>query len=459
MTTVEERRLSLSTRAARNLASTTKTRPHMQAITPRWLLRVLPWVEVTGAYRVNRRLTYAVGDGRLTFTNVGAAVRVVPQELCELPPMRGFDGVDDLSALADRFVQREHAAGETIVRQGEPTDEVVLIAHGKVTKLSTGPYGDRVVLGTLADGDYVGEDVLIGTATTWDFTVRADTTCTVLALPSSALGGVGDALREHLRRFAEARSNLPPRNRHGEAAIEIASGHGGEPDLPQTFADYEPAPRELELSVAQAILRVHTRVADLYNNPMDQVGEQIRLTVEALRERQEDEMVNNREFGLLHSADLRQRIHTRAGPPTPDDLDELLSRRRKSQFFFAHPRAIAAFGRECTRRGIYPDPVIVDGRTVMGWRGVPILPCDKIPITEQGTTSIMVMRTGEKSSGVVGLRKTDLPDEYEPGVSVRFGGIDTKAIISYLVSAYYSVAILVPDALGVLEDVELGRAD
>ncbi len=28
---------------------------------------------------------------------------------------------------------------------------------------------------------------------------------------------------------------------------------------------------------------------------------------------------------------------------------------------------------------------------------------------------------------------------------------------SYLVTAYYSAAVLVPDALGILEDVEIGR--
>ena len=40
----------------------------MQAITPRWLLRVLPWVDVTGGtYRVNRRLTYPVGTGKVSF--------------------------------------------------------------------------------------------------------------------------------------------------------------------------------------------------------------------------------------------------------------------------------------------------------------------------------------------------------------------------------------------------------
>jgi hypothetical protein len=117
-------------------------------------------------------------------------------------------------------------------------------------------------------------------------------------------------------------------------------------------------------------------------------------------------------------------------------MDEILSRRRKSRFFLAHPKAIAALGRECNRRGIYPQPVEVQGRVVHGWRGVPILPCDKIPISEAGTTSILVMRTGAKDQGVVGLHQTGIPDEVQPSLSVRFMGIDERAIMSYLVTAY-----------------------
>jgi hypothetical protein len=221
--------------------------------------------------------------------------------------------------------------------------------------------------------------------------------------------------------------------------------------------EYELKPREYELSVAQTILRVHTRVADLYNHPMNQTEQQLRLTVEALRERQEHELLNNKEFGLLHNVDYDQRIHTHDGPPTPDDMDELLSRRRNTKAFLAHPRAIAAFGRECNKRGIYPDSVDLAGSTVPAWRGVPVLPCSKIPISAGHTSSIIAMRVGEEDQGVIGLHQTGLPDEYEPGLSVRFMGINEKAIISYLVSAYYSAAVLVPDALGVLEDVEVSR--
>ncbi len=73
---------SLGTAAARNLATTTKSVPQMQEISSRWLLRMLPWVDVQGGtYRVNRRLTYAVGDGRLTFVKTGDRVEIIPAEL------------------------------------------------------------------------------------------------------------------------------------------------------------------------------------------------------------------------------------------------------------------------------------------------------------------------------------------------------------------------------------------
>ncbi|GAA1687928.1 family 2B encapsulin nanocompartment shell protein [Streptomyces yatensis] len=454
-----EQPLSLGTAAARNLATTTKSVPQMQAISSRWLLRVLPWVQVSaGTYRVNRRLTYTVGDGRVEFISTGSQVRVIPPELGELPTLRGFGDTGVLESLADGCVQREYAPGDVLVEAGRPADQVFLIAHGKVRQIAPGAYDEGTTLAVLADGEYFGDAVLTGPEHTWEFTARAVTRTTVLTLPRRVVQEAADrsdALRDHLQGLSER--STPAQNRRGEADIAVASGHAGEPVLPGTFVDYELAPREYELSVAQTVLRVHTRVADLYNEPMNQVEQQLRLTIEALRERQEHELVNNREFGLLHNADLSQRIHTRSGPPTPDDLDELLARRRKTQYLLAHPRTIAAFGRECSDRGLYPQGIEVAGVAVRAWRGVPLLPCNKIPISESGTSSILAMRTGEESQGVIGLHQTGIPDEYEPSLNVRFMGISEQAVTSYLVSAYYSAAILVPDAVGVLEDVEIGR--
>ncbi|MWA04017.1 cyclic nucleotide-binding domain-containing protein [Actinomadura sp. LD22] len=451
--------LALSTRAARNLATTTKSVPQMQGITPRWLLSVLPWVRAdAGTYRVNRRLTYELGDGRVTFVNDGANVRVIPGELAELPQLKGLDAMV-LDAVAGRFTQAEYAPGETIAAAGDPLDRVHLIAHGKVAEIGTGEYGGETQVAIRDGGDFFGDDALLGDAGEWPHTFRALTPAIVLTLSPAAIVEITERSETLRARLAEYRdAPKPPQTRHGEAAIDLASGHEGEAVLPGTFVDYEASPREYELAVTQTLLRVHTRVADLYSKPMNQIEQQLRLTIEEIRERQEHELVNNRDFGLLHSADLRHRIHTRSGPPTPDDMDDLLARRRKTRCYLAHPKAIAAFGRECTRRGVYPGTAEVDGgRRVQAWRGVPIYPCDKIPISATGTTSIIAMRTGEDDQGVIGLHRTGIPDEVQPGLSVRFTGIDRKAILSYLVSAYYSAAVLVPDALGVLENVEIGR--
>ncbi|MEU8280259.1 Crp/Fnr family transcriptional regulator, partial [Microbispora bryophytorum] len=275
-----ESRLTLSTAAARNLATTTKTPPQMREITPRHLLRVLPWTEVQGGvYRVNRRLTCTVGDGRVSFVSTGARVRVIPAELCELPSLHDYGDLDTLRALADRFVQHDLSPGDPV-----PPGQVVLVAHGKVARVGAGAYGGETLLQVLADGDHLGDLTGPGAPP-----AKAVTSCIVLVLDRSALDNLtalAGGLREHLGRPAEAR----PVNRFGEAEIALAAGHVGEATLPGTFVDYELGPREYELSVAQTILRVHSRVADLYNEPMNQTEQQLRLTIEALRERQEHEL-------------------------------------------------------------------------------------------------------------------------------------------------------------------------
>ncbi|GAB7051809.1 family 2B encapsulin nanocompartment shell protein [Catenuloplanes indicus] len=463
-----EPRRSLGPAAARNLATTTKTRPQNAADSPRWLLRMLPWMPVKGgAYRVNRRARYQTGDGRVRFVNDGAAVRVIPGSLREVPALSSFTDMSGLARLADRFVQQEYVPGAVIAEAGARVDRLVLIAHGKASLHQTGEYGDRIRLGMIADGDHVGGEALtstllgsqLGTPVTFPHTVRAETACTVLTLPADTLLALDGPLRSDLigclRSWVGGMSAVP-RNRFGETDIALASGHDGEPDLPGTYVDYELKPREYELSLAQTVLRVHTRVADLYNDPMNQAEEQLRITITALRERQEDELVNNHDFGLLHNADLTQRVATRTGPPTPDDLDDLISRRRKTKVILAHPRAIAAIGREVTARGLTVPPVEVQGRLVPSWRGVPILPCDKIPVTGAGTTSVIAMRLGAEDQGVVGLIPKDLPHETAPGLNVRYMGVGANAITSYLVSNYFSAAVLTPDALGVLEHVEIG---
>jgi len=239
--------------------------------------------------------------------------------------------------------------------------------------------------------------------------------------------------------------------------VEVDCSNKDERELPATYVDYEEWGREYVLSAVNTVLDVHTRVADLYSSPHDQTREQLRLIIETIKERQEKELVNNKEYGLLNNVAKNMKIKARTGAPTPDDLDDLISLVWKEPaFFLAHPKAIAAFGRECTRRGVPPPTVPMFGSQFLTWRGLPLIPCDKIGITG-GKTSILLLRTGESRQGVVGLYQPGLQGEQGMGLSLRFMGINHKAIASYLVSLYCSLAVLTEDALGVLENVEVGK--
>jgi hypothetical protein len=190
---------------------------------------------------------------------------------------------------------------------------------------------------------------------------------------------------------------------------------------------------------------------------MDQVKEQLTLAIEKIKEKQETELLYSKDYGLLNNVDPEMRIKTRSGPPTPDDLDELIATVWKEPaFFVAHPRAIAAFGRECTRRGVPPPTVSLFGSPFLTWRGLPLVPSDKLRIKEN-KTEILLMRVGERKRGVVGLFQPGLPGEVSPSLSVRMMGIDQAGSAKYLISLYCSAAVLTHDALGCLEDVVIDR--
>jgi Phage capsid-like protein len=251
------------------------------------------------------------------------------------------------------------------------------------------------------------------------------------------------------------RVNKVAPTRPGSRTIECSPDE--DVDLPEIYVDYEEKPREYTLSAVTTVLDLQTRISDMYRSPHDQIKEQLRLIIEKVKERQESELINNAEYGLLHNVEQSMKVKTRKGAPTPDDLDELIARVWKEPaFFLAHPRTIAAFGRECTHRGVPPPTVNIFGSPFLTWRGFPLVPSDKVAIKGE-KTSILLLRTGEKKQGVVGLFQPGIPGEVSPSLSVRFMGINHRAIASYLISLYCSLAVLTEDALGVLENVSVDQ--
>jgi len=256
-----------------------------------------------------------------------------------------------------------------------------------------------------------------------------------------------------VNRVAKAAKGKPA-NEHGEIKVDLLTVDSGEPKLPKTFVDYDENPREYHLSTIQTVLHTHTRVTDLYSNKIDQLREQIRLTVEAVKEKEEWELLNHPDFGLLKEVASSQTINTRKGPPTPDDLDELLTLVwKKPAFFLAHPKAIAGFGREATRRGVPPPTVHLFGTPFITWRGVPLIPSNKLEVSSKNLTTILLLRVGESEQGVVGLQKTGVTGEVEPGLSVRYMGTNENSIASHLVTRYFSASVLTSDAIARLDNV------
>ena len=459
--------LTLSVRAARTLSNPTRTIPQMLAVSPRWLLHLLPWVNVQGGtYQVNRRRIVLKQGDRVVAGLAGDTATLDPKALRAVPLLREADD-QLLQALAGLLFEERHNTNEALYGEGDAGTKLYIVVKGKVEITTTDAHGEKLRLALYGDGDYFGETALSGD---WRHTTTARTLTPsiFLTLDRARLRQLLDSSPELRAQFdglgAGHQEGRVKHNEYGEAAVDIASYREGAPELQRTFVDYEETPRQYELNVLQSVIRLHTHVTDLYNDVHDQLREQLRLTIEGMREREEWDIVNHPEFGLLHAVAPSQRIRTRSGPPTPDDMDDLLAHVWKEPaFFLAHPRAIAAFGRECTRRGVPPPTVQLYGSPFLTWRGVPIVPSDKLLVNRTsgdrsaGLTNILLLRVGEQKQGVVGLHQTGLPGEQVPGLSVRFMGIDSHSTASYLATLYFSAAVLTDDALAVLEDVEVGN--
>jgi CRP-like cAMP-binding protein len=439
----------------------------MMSITPRWLLSLLPWVDVPGGtYRVNRTKVELSKAERIEAEMRGDTLQFPAEALRSVPL---FSKLPDaiLERMVTRFKTESVSLGNKLIVEGEDLSKFFILANGQVEVLSKGVHGTDLRIALLTEGEFFGETDLVSDKPS-EMTVRTITPCVLLTLSRKDLDAVlaeipslADEFKKAIDEHLELRSTV---NRYGERNIDLVSGFAENVEIPETFVDYSDHPREYSLSAVQTVVRVHTRVSDLYNGPYDQLEEQMRLTIEGIKERQEWELINNSKFGLVHSADPSMRISTRYGAPTPDDLDELLALVwKKPCFFLAHPKAIAAFGRECTWRGVPPVTINLFGTPVLTWRGIPLVPCDKLEMKSRyqsnqwfGTTSILLMRVGEADQGVVGLHQVGIPGEIGPSLSARLMGVDNLGVACYLLTLYSSCAVLTDDALGVLENVEVG---
>lgn len=123
-----------------------------------------------------------------------------------MPFFRNLDGVL-LATLADHFLTERYADGDMIFEEGDPGDDLFIIARGEVEVVTIGPTGEDMRLAVLRDGDYFGDMALLDDALR-TATVRGRAASILLRLDREQFFGhlrSVPGLREAFERIVDAR--------------------------------------------------------------------------------------------------------------------------------------------------------------------------------------------------------------------------------------------------------------
>ena len=458
---------SVTTAVARNLAHATKTPPQMMSITPRLLLSQLPWVQVSGGiYRVNRTKV-ELGKAERIGADISSPTGTFPPDALRSVPLFSRLPEAIVARMAARFRREEVSLGNDLIVEGENRSKFFIIAQGQVEVLSKGVHGSDLRIALLTEGEFFGEIDLVSDKPS-DVTVRTTTPCVLLTLSrkdlDEALGelpALGDEFQEGRRPTPGAAiDGQPVRGTKHQPGLRLCRERGDSRNVRGLLGQ---SPRISPLDGADRGAGAYAGLGPVQRPARPAPG------ADAPDDRRHQGTAG---MGAGQQPEVRlaplgrpDNAHGHAlRAPTPDNLDELLSLVWKQPaFFLAHPKAIAAFGRECTWRGVPPVTIDLYGAPLLTWRGVPLVPCDKLEVNSGyhsnqwfGTTSILLLRVGEADQGVVGLHQAGIPGEIMPSLSARLMGLDNLGVASYLLTLYFSCAVLTDNALGVLENVEVG---
>ena len=227
---------SVTTSVARNLANTTKTSPKMMSITPRYLLNLLPWVQVDGGtFRVNRTKVELSKAERIEVDWSAGAASLSAESLRSVPLFSKLPETI-MSRMTGGFKIEEVSLGNQLIVEGEDRSKFFIIAQGQVEVLSKGVHGSNLRIALLTEGEFFGETDLVSDKPS-DVTVRTITPCVLLTLSRkeldsilSGLPNIGEEFRKAIDEHLELRSTV---NRYGERNIDLVSGFAENVEIPR----------------------------------------------------------------------------------------------------------------------------------------------------------------------------------------------------------------------------------
>ena len=240
----------------------------MMSITPRWFLRLLPWVQVNGGtYRVNRTKVELMQAERIEIRVVDGVASFAPEDLRRVPLFSRLPN-DITTRMASRFKTEVVSLGNELIVEGEDRNQFFIIAEGQVEVISKGAHGRNLRIALLTEGEFFGDADIVSDKHS-DVTIRTLTPCVLLTFSRrdleavlNELPGVQAEFQQAIDAHLELRSNV---NRYGERNIDLVAGFAENVEIPETFVDYSSTPREYSLCAIQTIVRIHTWVSDLYN--------------------------------------------------------------------------------------------------------------------------------------------------------------------------------------------------
>lgn len=180
---------SVTTATARKLANTTKTAPQMGSITPRLLLKLLPWVQVeSGTYRVNRTKVELKKGERIAVEYLDGVPSFQAKSLRSIPVFSHIDE-DVVRRIARRFVTEEVELGSYLIQEGKERQKFFIVASGQAEVISKGIHGEELRIALLSEGEYFGEADLLSDSLS-SVTVRSITPSVFFTLQSSELENI-----------------------------------------------------------------------------------------------------------------------------------------------------------------------------------------------------------------------------------------------------------------------------
>ena len=232
--------------------------------------------------------------------------------------------------------------------------------------------------------------------------------------------------------------------------------------IPESNVSFDPKPERIELVSIETLIKVPAKINDIYNIPHNQTDIQVSLTLEKIFEKKEQLLFyfgmtediydeGQTKYGLYNYCKTKNKCMTYKGSSfNLNILDEMLSNVWiKPTMFILHPELLKLVLSACTTAGIYPGYVEMFGATFSTWRGIPLVPCDKL--FRKNTYDIFLIRTGERDNGVVQLYNNNISANGVPSLVVKENSTDDYGLISYRVSYYFNIAVLSKDSVFLCE--------